>query len=137
MGASSALSNPHAGVVTRKGCVRFTHRVLVGASGAITGQDAKSRVTLTKQGTAGQYKVQLPRGYRAIVDIGCTFIGNTGSLVPDFQTDQITTEAIPGGTIAGTIDGTIILQFRNSAGTATDLPNPCTFIVSIMVEGGV
>ena len=136
-GYTTALPYPHKGVVSRKGCMRFTHRVLVGAAGAIAGQDADSRVTATKQATAGQYIMQLPRGYKRIADIGCTFIGNTGSIVPDFITDNITSVAIPGGTVGTPSLGQITLQFRNSAGAATDIANGAVFIFSIMVENGV
>lgn len=127
---------PHKGVVNRKGCQRFTHRVLVGAAGAITGQDADSRVSAAKQATAGQYLITLPKPYKRITDLGCFFIGNTGSIVPDFTTDNITSQPVSGAA-AGNGAGTILLQFRNSAGAATDIANGSIFTLSIEVETGV
>jgi len=137
MGASSTDKWPVSGFVNRKGVQFFTHRMLIGASGAITGQDADSRVVATKQGTAGQYKIQLPRGYKRFVCKEVDFTGNTGSVVPDWLTDQVTSVAIPGGTVAGTIDGSIFLQLRNSAGAATDLASTGTMTLLIGVENGV
>lgn len=137
MGAQSTDKWPHAGIVNRKGVFFFTHRLLIGAAGAITGQDADSRVVLAKQGTAGRYKMQLPRGYKRIVSNEVNFTGNTNSVVADWDTDQITSVAIPGGTVAGTIDGSIFLQLRNSAGAATDLPTSGVMIIRFEVENGV
>jgi hypothetical protein len=137
MPSTSSDKWPLAGIVNRRGVFGFTHRVLIGASGAITGQDADSRVVLTKQGTAGQYKVQLPRGYKRFTSKDVDFTGNTNSVVADWLTDQVTTVAIPGGSIAGTIDGSIILQLRNSAGAATDLPSTGTMTLRLEVENGV
>jgi|SRR6185312_4622880 len=137
MGNTSSLPFPYAGVVNRKGVQGFTHRLLIGAAGAIAGQDADSRVVATKQATAGQYLIQLPRGYKRITSIGATFIGNTGSVVPDWQTDNISSVPIPGGAVGTPSLGQITLQFRSSAGAATDVANGAVVILDIEVENGV
>jgi hypothetical protein len=136
MGATSTDKWPYAGVVNRKGVFAFAHRVLVGASGAITGQDADSRVTATKQGTAGQYLIALPRGYKKITSKVVDFLGNTGSVVADWLTDNITSQPVPGAT-AGTTAGTILLQLRSSAGAATDLASGGIMTIRFEVENGV
>ena len=137
MGATSFLPWPYAGIVNRKGVTGFTHRMLIGAAGAITGQDADSRVVATKQGTAGQYILQLPRGMKRITGISATFIGNTGSVVADWQTDNISSVPIPGGTIGTPSLAQLTLQFRNSAGTATDVASGAVVIIDLEFEVGV
>lgn len=136
MGNTSTDPFPTRGSVNRRGTQRFSHRMLIGASGAITGQDADSRVVATKQGTAGQYLIQLPSGYKRITDLGSFFIGNTGSVVPDWITDNITIIPVPGATV-GAKTGNILLQFRNSAGAATDIASGTIVTINIEVEVGV
>lgn len=136
MGATSTDKWPYAGVVNRKGVFAFKHRVLVGAAGAITGQDADSRVVATKQGTAGQYLIQLPRGYKRITSLDANFLGNTGSVDDDWLTDNITSNPVPGAS-AGTTAGNILLQLRNSAGAATDIASGAIMYLTIEVENGV
>lgn len=138
-GATGLTPFPHAGAVGRKGVRIFSHRVAIGASGAISAQDADSGIVATKNGTAGNYTLQFPRSFKRIVSIGATFIGpvgvNTTGSWYTFLTNQLEVNPVTG---SGSSAGNIILQWLNlSASSAADVPSGTVFIVTAEVEFGV
>ena len=124
---------PHKGVVGRKGSMDFVHTVTIGASGAISSQDADSGVVATKQGTAGQYILAFPNSYKKLENVSYTFVGPIGATSAGSQMTVITNNLT-----AGTKNNQLTVQFSNiSAGAAADLPNGTIAIFYISIEVGV
>jgi hypothetical protein len=124
---------PSKGYVGRKGTLSFTHRINVGAAGAISSQDTDSGVTAAKQGTAGQYLLTFPTGYKRICELDCIMIGANSAIANgafvDYETNNLD---------AGTKAGNILMQWRRGDTlAAADVPNPCTLLLTVTVEEGV
>src|SRR5262245_20903746 len=123
---------PHKGTVARKGCQTFLHSITIGASGAVTTQDADSGVSAVKNAGAGLYDLTLPSAVKKFVSGHVTFIGTlttgTGNQY-DWETNNLD---------AGTKAGTIQLQFRrNDTMAVADVPSGVVIRLRIEVEMGV
>lgn len=140
MGASGKLPYPYAGYVGRKGVRTFAHRMLIGASGAITAQDNDSGVVATKQGTAGQYLLQFPSAYKRICDLDTTFIGplgaNTTGFAVSYNSNNLETVPIPGQSV-GTKAGNILMNLSQTSNANADVPAGTVLIVHADLELGV
>lgn len=141
-GPTAKLPYPARGYIGRKGCISLSHRIQVGAAGAITAQDNDTGITAAKQGAAGTYLLTMPNGFKRIVELDCAFVGAMGAVTTgctfDWETDNITIIGIPGGAAVGTKAGNILLVFRRSDTNAVaDVPSGTVLIPQITVEVGV
>ena len=57
---------PNKGTVGRKGRIDFTHTMVIGATGAISSQDADSGVSASRV-SAGLYTLTFPAAYKKII----------------------------------------------------------------------
>jgi len=139
MAGRNRITFPALGYAARKGVVMYSGSFTVGASGAVSAQDgvAASGVLVTKQGTAGQYLLQLypltpaPQG-RYIVELGAEMIGApSASTVGQYfgwLTDNIT---------AGTKAGNILLQAYNASSAAANIDSGNKVVFMISVDFGL
>ena len=133
------ITFPDLGYAARKGVVYYGGSFTVGASGAISAQDgiAVSGLLFTKQGTAGQYLVQLypttpaPSG-RYIVSLDAMMIGApSGAAVGQsfaWLTNNIT---------AGTRAGNILLQAYNLTPAAANIDSGNVVVVKLAIDFGL
>lgn len=138
--ALNRITFPARGYAVRKGVVWYSTNLTVGAAGAISAQDgvSASGILLTKQGTAGQYLLQLyPTGPTApnpksIVELGCEMIGApSGAAVG--QTFAWLTNNITAGTKAGNI----LLQAYNLTPAAANVDNGNILVINIGLDYGL
>ena len=122
---------PRKGMVGRKGVVDFSHTMNIGATGAISSQDADSGVSASRV-SAGLYTLTFPAAYKKIVDwsVGITGTGAAGTAA----TWELASNNLTAGTKAGTIQ---ILGRRTDTMVAADVPNPTVMTVFFSVEEGV
>lgn len=122
---------PNKGTVGRKGRIDFSHTMVIGATGAISSQDADSGVSASRV-SAGLYTLTFPAAYKKLIALSVLILGTgaagTGA-VWELATNNLT---------AGTKAGTIQVQFRRTdTMAAADVPNPTTLTVELSVEEGV
>lgn len=122
---------PRKGVVGRKGEITFSHAMVIGATGAISSQDADSGVSASRV-SAGLYTLTFPTAYRKLVGTSVTILGTgaagTGAIW-EFASNNLT---------AGTRAGTLQVQFRRTdTMAAADVPNPTTLTIEVSVEEGI
>lgn len=132
---------PVLGVWGRRNLTLLYHRVVVGAAGAITSQDAASDsgIVATLNGVAvGQYTLALSgtggsKGYRQFLGVFATILGPTGAGAfgaggnDGFMRDN--------NVDAGTRLGTVAYQFTNNAAppVATDVTSGYTVMFFCIV----
>jgi hypothetical protein len=113
--------------------ITYTHQLIIGASGAITSQDADSGIVATKQGTAGQYLLQFSAGAKRIIAFDTVFLQSPAAIANGFPafilTDNLT---------AGSKNGQLVIQFvRGDTYAAADVANPSTIILSFDLAEGI
>ena len=129
---------PQKGYVNRRGAITFCHKMVIGATGAITSQDTDSGLVASRT-SAGLYVISVPAnpgvgtgpslGFKKLLDVNIVFVGAAGA----------TTAGLPWTlTNDGTATGTWSVTFvRPDTNAAADVPNPTTLIVNIEVAEGL
>jgi hypothetical protein len=135
----NGITFPPRGYRARKGVVWYSASFTVGASGAVASQDgaAVSGLVVTKQGTAGQYLIQLqpttpaPSG-RYIVELGAEMIG-----APSATTVGQYFAWLTNNITAGTKAGNILLQAYNASSVAANIDSGNVLVLNIGVDFGL
>lgn len=132
---------PGLGVFNRRNTVKFLHRVVLGASGAIASQDPanESGIVATKTATeVGRYTLQLPVGptgfkYRKLNWVDAKIVGadDTAYTTANGLNVLLRDNDIDGGALDGTID----VQFcRTDTGADAEVENSRVLYFRVEVE---
>jgi hypothetical protein len=137
---------PELGWAKRRGVVRFSTLITIGAAGAISSQD-KSEFTGMNQvvktgGQTGRYTFQLPCLFKNLRGADVTVIGpdsanygaNTTGLSFFWRRNDIDANNING---TSNKDGTIELQFIQASYADAEVPSGVSLLVEIDGETGV
>jgi len=139
MAGRNRITYPALGYAARKGVVWYNGSFTVGAAGAISSQDgvSASGVLVTKQGTAGQYLIQLypltpaPAG-RYLIELGAMMIG-----APSASTVGQNFGWLTNNITAGTKAGNILLQAYNQSSVAANIDSGNVVVFNIGVDFGL
>jgi hypothetical protein len=108
----------------QKGVIGFTNRLVIGATGAITSQDAAAGFVVTRI-SPGLYTITFPVGYKRIVRKGVDFETTPTAIANGFPYNFLTNNLD-----SGTKVGTIQIQFmRGDTYAAAELVNPSTIVI--------
>jgi hypothetical protein len=90
-------------------------------SGAVSSVQTREITSFTRS-TNGTYLITLPRWYRTLVEVRCTLVDASGAVYfPVVATDSVATA------------GTLVLETRTEAGTATDIDSGSKLMIAVVV----
>lgn len=138
--ANTVLPYPEKGIINRMSVQRYYHRVVLGAGGAISSQDAitVSGMTATKTGgEVGRYTLQLARPYKRLLFVDAKVLG-TDDAAYGANTLGLHVLLRDNDVDSGAADGTVEVQFLSTAAYAdAEVADSVTLLIEVTIADDV